>query len=110
MQFKQDGKFSDENVNALKCDFIDLLFCLNQKEMMLTSPYKRAITLSNDVKLALQLIENYLSKKLPQKDFLSFVEFVLNLYALLIQKAYLPNYHQYDEYKIFIINYERGTV
>ena len=66
--------------------------------------------LNNDVKLALQLIDNYLNDRLPQKDFLVFVEFVLNLYALLLQKAYLPNYHQYDAYQTFIINYEKGTV
>ena len=104
MQFIQDGEFSHKNVNALKEDFVDLLFCLEQKKSVSTSSLKKEIL------LALRLINSYLHKAMPQTDFLTFVQFVLNLYTLLLQKVYLPNYRQHRKYPLFIQKYKRALV
>jgi len=104
MQFIPDGEFSHKNVNALKEDFVDLLFCLEQKKNVSTS------SLKNDILLALRLINSYLHKAMPQTDFLTFVQFVLNLYTLLLQKVYLPNYHQHHKYSSYVKEFQSALV
>ena len=110
MQFQQNGNYTHENIKALKHDFIDLLFCLHKSESVPVATSKKAYPLKKDIALAVRLIDNYLEEELQQKDFLCFVEFTLNLYTLLLETVYIPDYRNDNDCRTFITDYQRGLV
>ena len=106
MKFDVEGSFNQNNVKALQSDLIDLLFCYIKREEMPDEKSSNVCSLQKEILLALDLTDQYLQDRLPQKEFLNTVEFLLNLYTLLLQKVYLPEYRQYSDYPAFMTDHK----
>ena len=109
MRFIRNGTYSYHNVEALKSDFIDLIFCLDIAKCNRSTSEKSIRSFKNDVSFALRLLISYQEGELSAEEIPGFTEFTSNLYTLLYDSFYEPAYLQHDDYNTFLMQFEGST-
>ena len=109
MRFIKNSPYSYHNVEALKSDFIDLVFCLDITKRDRPTSEKSIRSFKNDVRFALRLLNSYQKEELSAEEIPDFTEFTSNLYTLLYDSFYEPAYLQHNDYNIFLMKFEGST-
>ena len=97
------------NIENLRTDFVDLLFCLDLAQHNQSIMSIKSITsFKNDLYYVLRLLDRCEKGELRAENIPVFTEFTSNLYLLLHETFYVSAYFKRDDYKTFLTQFEES--
>lgn len=95
------------NIEDLRTDFVDLVFCLDIAQHNQSSMSTKSIrSFKNDLYYVLRLLDRCEKGEMRAENIPVFTEFTSNLYLLLHETFYVSAYFKRDDYKTFLIEFK----